>query len=81
MIDQRLAPIATSMDLFFRAHFRFRYGYPLNPYQESIRRQKRYLEGIIQIPDTEPQQFLKRDGIVEKILSQHNHRNHRKEGQ
>lgn len=67
MIDRRLAGIAELSDRCMRAHFRHCANIDFNPYQESILRQRAYLQSILAQAEVEPQLFLRRQGIVEHV--------------
>lgn len=71
MIDRRLADMALDCDRYMRAHFRCCANFDFNPYQESIQRQKNYLEMIINQADDQPQDYLRRQGIVEHVRRKH----------
>jgi hypothetical protein len=66
LIDQRLADTAEMSDRFMRNHFLAIHNLDVNPYQESINRQKAYLQAILEA-ECEPQNFLRREGIVDKV--------------
>jgi len=67
MIDRRLSGCAEFCDRCMRAHFRESADVDFNPYQESIKRQKGYLQSILAQAESEPQLFLRRQGIVEHV--------------
>ncbi|HAD05431.1 MAG: hypothetical protein A2091_06910 [Desulfuromonadales bacterium GWD2_61_12] len=67
MIDRRLAGSAELCDRCMRSHFRHSADLDINPYQESIKRQKIYLQTILAQAESEPQTFLRRQGIVEHV--------------
>jgi hypothetical protein len=67
MVESRLQPAEAQADRSLRAHFRRRHGLDTNPYRESIRRQRDYLQHILQITDQSPETHLHRGGIVEKV--------------
>lgn len=66
LIDRRLAETAEMTDRFLRNHFLATRNLDCNPYQESIDRQKQYLQSIL-AAEGEPQDFLRREGIVDKV--------------
>lgn len=71
MIEKRLSTIDRIVDSRVRAHFLYRNNLAVNPYQESMRRQKNYLTQILELTETEPISHLKRNGIVDKIRQRH----------
>lgn len=65
-IEARLAPIAERCDSCLRRHFADRWQLELNPYFESMLRQKTYLESILASDHHNPKAFLRREGIRER---------------
>jgi len=49
------------------SHFLSRWNLPRNLYREAIDRQKNYLIKILNMPDTDPRDHLKRYGIVDRV--------------
>lgn len=62
-IEQRLAPIFKLSDRCLRRHFRERWQLDLNPYFESMQRQKDYLAQILAADSQDPKSYLRREGI------------------
>ncbi|MBI9083009.1 MAG: HD domain-containing protein [Desulfobacterales bacterium] len=63
----RLDKTLSGADRFVNSHFSQRWGIDRNLYKEAIENQKLYLKKILAIPDTDHRDFLKRNGIVEKV--------------
>jgi hypothetical protein len=66
-IQNRFEKISDLLDRFMISHFKERWELDTNLYTEAILKQLRYLEKILAIPDTDPRDYLKRDGIVEHV--------------
>ena len=66
-IDQRLETMLDGTDRFMSSHFSSRWGIHENLYREAIERQKNYLQQILELPDPNPRDHLKRFGIVDKV--------------
>lgn len=49
------------------SHFVSRWNIHSNLYEEAMERQKKYLQHILKIPDSDPRERLKRGGIVKKV--------------
>lgn len=69
-IEQRLAPIAARCDRYLRRHFADRWQLDLNPYFESMQRQREYLQQILHADQQNPKAFLRREGILERTARQ-----------
>ncbi|OQY58050.1 MAG: hypothetical protein B6245_13820 [Desulfobacteraceae bacterium 4572_88] len=52
---------------FMKLHFGSRWDIHQNLYRKAIEKQKRYLYEILDKPDDDPRQYLKRSGIVDHI--------------
>lgn len=65
--NQRLKNTLDSSDRFMTSHFIARWNIHKNLYREAIENQKNYLIKILEIPDANPLDHLRRDGIVEKV--------------
>lgn len=66
-IAQRLETTLDTTDRFMNSHFDARWGTRANLYQVAIEKQKNYLKQILKIQGSDPRDYLKRDGIVDKI--------------
>jgi len=69
-IARRIATTLDGTDRFMTSHFASRWHINANLYQKAIEKQRDYLQQILEIPDSDPRNHLKRDGIVNKIRSQ-----------
>ena len=49
------------------SHFASRWGIRADLYAEAIEKQKSYLKQILGISDTDPRDYLRREGIVDKV--------------
>ena len=65
-VAERLGTILVKVDKFMASHFVVRWDISSNLYQEAIERQKKYLHQILDTPDLDPRDQLKRAGIVKK---------------
>lgn len=65
--EERLKTVLGGLDRFLQLHFASRWGIPKNLYREAIYKQKDYLVKILNIPDADPRDYLKQDGITKKI--------------
>jgi len=63
----RLKTSLDATDRFMTSHFIARWDIHSNLYQRAIENQMKYLREILEIPDSDPLDYLKRDGIVEMI--------------
>ena len=63
----RLEKTLSGADRFVNSHFSHRWGIDRNLYKEAIENQKSYLKKILDIPDADHRDYLKRNGIVEKV--------------
>ncbi len=59
-VDNRLNTTLASTDRFLDAHFKFRWKVTSNPYRQSIDNQHAYLERVLEMPDTDPREHLRR---------------------
>jgi hypothetical protein len=66
-VAERLGPILGKVDKFMTSHFLVRWDISSNLYQEAIERQRKYLQQILDTPDSDPRDQLKRAGIVQKV--------------
>lgn len=69
--EERLRTTLGGVDRFMQLHFASRWGIDKNLYREAINKQKDYLLKILKIPDADPRDYLKQDGIVKKIRETH----------
>jgi hypothetical protein len=67
LFQERLKTQLDAVDRFMISHFTARWNINKNLYHEEIERQKNYLQKILQIPDADPRDFLRRGGIAEKV--------------
>jgi hypothetical protein len=66
-VTKRLETILGKVDKFMTSHFHTRWDISSNLYQEAIERQKKYLHQILDTPDLDPRDQLRRAGIVQKV--------------
>lgn len=66
-IAQRLETMLDAVDRFMHAHFALRWDIQTNLYHEAIEKHKNYLRQLLEMPDSDPRDYLKRGGIVEKV--------------
>jgi hypothetical protein len=66
-IAQRLETTLDATDLFVVSHLASRWDIQANVYQEAIERQRNYLQQILNMPDSDPRDNLKRGHIVDKV--------------
>lgn len=66
-VAERLGTVFDKVDKFMTSHFVVRWEISSNLYQEAIERQKKYLHQILDTPDLDPRDQLKRAGIVKKV--------------
>jgi hypothetical protein len=66
-ITQRIETQLDGTDRFMSSHFASRWDIHKNLYHEAIERQKNYLLQILEMPDSDPLDHLKREGIVNNI--------------
>ena len=66
-IADRLATMLDGNDRFMISHFQSRWHVNENLYQESIEQQRNYLKHILEKLDSDPRDYLRRGGIIEKI--------------
>ena len=67
LVEKRLENIFDRADRFMTSHFVSRWNIHSNLYEEAMERQKEYLQQILNIPDSDPREQLRRGGIVEKV--------------
>ena len=67
LVEKRLETILDKADRFMTSHFVSRWNIHSNLYEEAMERQKNYLQQILNIPDSDPREQLRRGGIVEKV--------------
>ena len=65
--EERLRTTLGGVDRFMRPHFASRWGIDRDLYREAIQRQRDYLAKILEIPDADPRDYLRRGGIVKNI--------------
>jgi hypothetical protein len=65
---QRLQSVLDSADRFMQLHFQNRWGVPENIYLRVINSQKDFLIKILNIPDSDPRDHLKRWRAFENPL-------------
>ncbi|MCP4713915.1 MAG: hypothetical protein GY868_02270, partial [Deltaproteobacteria bacterium] len=75
IIEKRLATVLENTDRYMISHFKDRWGLDRDLYHISMQNQKAYLRKIIQIPDINPLDYLRRDGIVNSYRDKNNHQN------
>jgi hypothetical protein len=66
-VAERLGSVFDKVDKFMTSHFVVRWEISSNLYQVAIERQKKYLHQILDTPDLDPRDQLKRAGIVQKV--------------
>ena len=66
-IAQRLKTALDATYRFMNSHFASRWELHVNLYHVAIERQRAYLRQILEIPDSDPRDHLKRGGIVDKV--------------
>ena len=66
-IDRRLETMLDAVDRFMYSHFAMRHDIHTNLYHEAIEKHKNYLRQLLEMPDSDPRDYLKRGGIVEKV--------------
>jgi hypothetical protein len=67
LFEERLNTKLDAADRFMISHFTARWNIKKNLYHEEIERQKNFLLKILEMPDADPRDFLKRGGIVVKV--------------
>jgi len=67
IITRRLAGFAKAVDGYITAHFTERWDVHENLYTVAITNHKNYLLKILDQKDTDPREFLRRSGIVDKV--------------
>jgi len=65
--EARLRTTLGGVDRFMRLHFASKWDINQNLYHEAINNQKDFLLKILKIPDADPRDYLKQDGIVKKV--------------
>ena len=66
-IDHRLKSVLGATHRFVSPHFASRWGIHSDMYGEAIEKQKIYLKQILGISDTDPLDYLRREGIVDRV--------------
>ena len=66
-VQKRFEKISDLLDRFMVSHFKERWNLKDNLYTVAIQRQLEFLKKILAIPDSDPRDHLKRDGIVKKV--------------
>jgi hypothetical protein len=66
-IAHRLEAMLDGNDRFMISHFESRWHVNENLYQKSIEQQRNYLKHILEKLDSDPRDYLRRGGIIEKI--------------
>ena len=66
-IAQRLKTTLDATDRHMISHFLARWEIQADLYQVAIEKQRNYLNQILEIPNSDPRDHLKREGIVNKI--------------
>jgi hypothetical protein len=64
---QRLETTLGATDKHMSSHFLVRWGIQEDLYHTAIEKQRDYLKKILKIPNSDPRDHLKREGIVKKI--------------
>jgi hypothetical protein len=67
LIERRLQPTAELADRFLRAHYCRHHNRDINPYRESMLRQREYLAHVLRQTEGAPEAYLRRNRIVEKV--------------
>ena len=66
-ISRRLQGVNEALNGFMTRHFEVRWGINKDFYSEAIERQKVYLKRILDISDSDPRDFLRRERVVDKV--------------
>jgi hypothetical protein len=66
-INHRLETVLGATHRLMRSHFASRWGIHGDLYDEAIEKQKNYLKQILEMSDTDPRDYLRREGIVDRI--------------
>ena len=66
-IARRLEANLDGVDRLMKRHFIARWDIDEDLYRTAIDKQRQYLEQILEMPDTDPRDHLKRGGIVDRI--------------
>jgi hypothetical protein len=67
-IDRRINEQLGGVHQLAKAHFAARWNISRNLYQETIEKQRRYLEFILSHPHCDPKKFLRRKNIVAQLI-------------
>ena len=67
LVENRLPILGPVIDSFLTLHFRDRWSVDANLYRLSIERQRTYLQNILEQEPEKPSQFIRRDGIVDRV--------------
>ena len=70
-IGQRLEKALGATHRFMSPHFANRWGIKADMYGEAIKRQKNYLKQILKMSNVDPRDFLRREGIVDRVRSKY----------
>ena len=79
LFKERLQNKLDGVDRFMISHFAMRWNIKKNVYLDQIAKQKNYLQKILEKPDTDPRDFLRRGGITEKVRTKYRPQNTRNE--
>ncbi len=71
LVSQRLKTVLDGVDRFLAPHFASRWNIRVNLYDEAIRNQQDYLNKILEHPDSDPRDFLRRERIVGKVRKEY----------
>jgi hypothetical protein len=67
LIAHRLEILLDGNDRFMISHFESRWQINENLYQKSIEQHRNYLKHILEKSDSDPRDYLRRGGVIEKI--------------
>jgi len=67
LVAQHFKTTLDDTDMFMSSHFVSRWGIQANLYHVAIERQRNYLCTILELPNSDPLDHLKRHGIVDKV--------------
>lgn len=70
-MSQRFKTTLDSTDRFMRFHFLSKHNLDVDLYQVSIENQRNYLAHILEMPESDPRDHLRRNGIVDEIRRAH----------
>ena len=66
-IDHRFKTVLDATNRFMKSHFASRWGIPEDFYDETIEKHKRYLMRILETPENDPLDSLRREGIADRV--------------